>query len=642
MKNRNRLVAALLCTVFALSALLLAGCGLKEDEKGANIQVYLADFPQTLDPALVQANPDANQILSLIFEPLTKMGDNGKVSGALAKKWYGKYDKVKEEYALFFEMNASFWSNSYTVTADDVIYAWKRILDPDTESPYASLLYCIKNAKAVKAGIMTSDDLGITAEDDLLLKVVFEDAKSFTEEEAAELGIKAYVSDEKSFEIACDQFVETVSNIHLSPVREDVVKRYKDYTVESDKDHVYQWGDYSAASIVSNGYFKVQAYERGKKLVLERNTYYRYDEDNALDKYVKAYRLTCYFYEGQYQYSTNEGGMTQEEYQAKRYQNGEIYWLGKFSNATAEQYSADAKSNRTLNGFGFLFNTQTIPDVNVRKALAAAVDRNEAAKLLPNATAATGFVPSGVFDTGRGTDFRSVGGNLYANDSKESAKAVLGSSKTGALKLVYLIPYDITEYDDYRTLRSDLKYEYAYEKIAEYAVSCWNEIGIKVEAKGLVYKDYLAALQASDFDIIGYNFIYDSTDALAYLAPFARMYSGRTVSISLDSNSYTPGYTLLEDDEYDALVDKAAYTADRSARASALHEVEAKFQELCPATMLFTYDYRYVTSSKLSGIGSVDYYGTFDLMSVKLSNWREVNASEEAVSTSLEEAHESN
>lgn len=640
MKTCNRLVSAVLCAVFALSALLLAGCGLKEDEKGANIQVYLADFPQTLDPALVQANPDANQILSLIFEPLTRMGDNGKVSGALAKNWYGKYDKVKQEYALFFEMNASFWSNSYTVTADDVIYAWKRILSPDTESPYASLLYCIKNAKAVKAGIMTSDDLGITAEDDLLLKVVFEDAKSFTEEEAAELGIKAYVYDEKSFNIACEQFAETVSNIHLSPVREDVVKRYKDYVVESDLNHVYQWGDYSAASIVTNGCFKVQAYERGKKLVLERNSYYRYDEDNALDKYVKAYRLTCYFYEGQYKYSTNEGGMNQEEYQAKRYSNGEIYWLGKLSDATAGQIS-DVKTNRTLNGFGFLFNTKTIPDANVRKALSAAVNRAEAAKLLPNAKPATGFVPSGVFDTGRGTDFRSVGGDTYAGDSAESAKAALGSSKAGPLKLVYLIPYDITDYEDYRTLRSDLKYDYVYQKIAEFAVSQWAAVGIKVQAEGLVYKDYMKALQESNFDIIGYNFIYDSTDALSYLAPFAKMYSGRTVSISLDSNSYTPGYSLLENDEYDALVDKAAYTADRAERAAALHEVEAKFNELCPATMLFTYDYKYAVSGKLSGIGSSDYYGTFDLRNVNLSDWRTVNASEEAVSVALEEAHES-
>ena len=638
---KKKIISMILCAVFCLTALLLAGCGLKEDEKGANIQVYLADFPQTLDPALVQANPDVNVLLSLIFEPLTKLGDNGKVYGALANNWYGKYDKVNLEYAQYYELNETFWSNSFTVTADDVIYAWKRILDPDTESPYAPLLYCIKNAKAVKAGIMTSDDLGVTAEDDRLLKVVFEDAADFSEEEAKELGIKAYVFDEASFQIACEEFAETVSNIHLSPVREDVVKRYKDYVVESDLNHVYQWGDYSAASIVGNGPFKVQAYERGKKLVLERNTYYRYEEEIALDKYVNPYRLTCYLYEGQYQYSTNEGGMTQAEYQTKRFQNGEIYWLGSLSAAAKEQYGSSVKSNETLNGFGLLFNTKTIPDANVRKALAAAVDRKELASKVPNGTAATGFVPSRVFDTGRGTDFRAVGGNLYSDYSVDYAKQVLGSSRAGGLRMIYLIPYDISDFENYRVVRDNLKQANIYEEIANYAVSCWDKIGVKVTAQGLVYKDYMAALQESNFDIIGYNFIMDSVDALAYLAPYAKMYSGRPVSISLDSSSYTPGYTLLEDDEYDALVDAAAYTADRKERAAALHAVEKKLEEICPATMLFTYSYDYTVSGKLSGIGDRNYYGAIDLTGLKLSDWRTINASEEAASIALEEAHES-
>ncbi|MBP5230980.1 MAG: hypothetical protein ILO68_04550 [Clostridia bacterium] len=637
----KKVIALLLCLVLCLSCVMLAGCGLKEDEKGANIQVYLADFPQTLDPALVQANPDVNMLLSLIFEPLTRLGDNGKVYGALAKNWYGKYDKVNLEYALYFELNETFWSNSYTVTADDVIYAWKRILDPDVESPYASLLYCIKNAKAVKAGIMTSDDLGITAEDDRLLKVVFEDGNAFTEEEAKSLGIKAYVFDDATFKTACDAFAETVSNIHLSPVREDVVKRYKDYTVENDLTHVYQWGDYSAASIVGNGYFKVQAFERGKKLVLERNSYYRYDEDNAVDKYVKAYRLTCYLYEGQYLYSTNEAGMTQADYQTKRFQNGEIHWLGSLSASAEEQLGSQVKSNATLNGFGLLFNTSTIPDANVRRALAAAVDRKGLEEVVPNGTAATGFVPSRVFDEGRGTDFRAVGGNLYADYSADYAKQQLGSSKTGSLRLIYLIPYDISDYENYRAIRDKLNFHNLYEDIANRLVADWAKIGVKVTAQGLVYKDYMNALKESDFDILGYNFIMDSVDALAYLAPFARMYSGRTVSISLDSNSYTPGYTLMESDEYDALVDAAAYTADRKERAAALHEVEKKLEELCPATMLLNYSYDYAAGSKLSGVGDTDYYGAIDLKSLNLSDWRTINASEEAVSIALEEAHES-
>ena len=228
----KKFIALTLCLCLCLA--VLTSCGLGEDEKGPSIQLYLADFPQTLDPALVHANSDVTQLLSLLFEPLTTIDEDGDVSGALASNWYSYYDEVNEEYAIYFELEETFWSNSNQVTADDVIYAWKRILAPATESPYASLLYCIKNAKAVKAGLMTSDDLGITAEDDTLLKVVFEDAKDFSEEEQKEYGIYPYVYDEATHEAACDRFAETVANVHLSPVKEDVVKRYTNHKVDGD------------------------------------------------------------------------------------------------------------------------------------------------------------------------------------------------------------------------------------------------------------------------------------------------------------------------------------------------------------------------------------------------------------------------
>lgn len=636
----KKIVALALC--FCLSFLVLAGCGLEEDEKGANIQLYLADFPQTLDPALVQANPYTNQILSLIFEPLTILNEDGKVEGALAEDWYGQYDKVNEEYAIYFELEESNWSNSNAVTADDVCYAWKRILNPNTESPYASLLYCIKNAKAVKAGIMTSDDLGITAEDNTLLKVVFEDAKDFSEEDAKELGISPYVYDDESFDAACEQFARTVANVHLSPLNEKVIDRYKDSQKETDKSHVFQWGDYSAASIVGNGKFKVQAYEPGNKLVLERNSYYRYDEDNDVDEYVTPFRLSIYYYEGQVNYSTDETGLTQEQYQAKRFDESKIHLLAKFSKGNYADYKGDMDTNATTNGFAFLYNTQTIKDANVRQALSAAIDRNELVSTVTGTgeVAATGYVPTGVFDTDRKTDFRKVGGDLYKDYTMENAKSMLGGKK-GSYKLIYLIPVDTSLFDSdsRRTIEKSVSFYNVYEDIATYAVNRWKELGVSVTAKGLVYSEYMEALKNGDFDIIGYNVVMDSTDALAYLAPYATMYSGRIVPISLDSNSYTPSYTLLEDKEYDALIDKAAYTAKAGDRAQALHEAEAKFNELCPATMLFYYTSSQVVGSKLSGLGDPDYFGFYDFSGAKLKDWRKINAKEDEESSALEEQH---
>lgn len=630
----KKIIALTLCLCLCLA--VLTSCGLGEDEKGPSIQMYLANFPQTLDPALVHANADVTQLLSLLFEPLTTIDEDGDVTGALASDWYGSYDYVNEEYAIYFELEETFWSNSNQVTADDVIYAWKRILSPATESPYASLLYCIKNAKAVKAGLMTSDDLGITAEDDTLLKVVFEDAKDFSEEEQKEYGIYPYVYDEATHEAACERFAETVANVHLSPVKEDVVKRYTNHKVDGD-DRIYQWGDYSAASIVSNGPFKVQAYEIGRKLVLERNNYYRLEEEMALDKHVTPYRLTIYYYEGQLDYGAAPN-LTQEQYQTERYNKGEIFLLSAFNKDNYGQFADDMESASTTNGYAYLFNTKTITDANIRKALSAALNRSE---IVSNITAtgeiaATGYVPAGVYDTESGTDFRGVGGDLYANYTMDNAKSWANGAKS--YKLIYLIPDDIKRYSNYYDIRDSVNDYNVYAEIANYAVAKWGEIGIKVTATGLTYDDYMKALKNGDFDIIGYNVIMDSTDALAYLAPFATMYSGRTVSISLDAKSYTPGYTNLEDAEYDALIDKAAYTADPAKRAEALHAAEAKLVELCPATMLYYHTTHHVASGSLKSIGDADYFGSFSFINATLKNWREINAKEDAASAALEES----
>lgn len=642
-RTMKKVLALALC--LCLCFLALVACGLKDDEKGANIQLYLADFPQTLDPALLQANSDTTQLLSLLFEPLTRMGSNGKIKGALADDWYSKYDKVNQEYAIYFELNESQWSNGTGVTADDVIWSWKRILSPDTESPYAPLLYCIKNAKAVKAGIMTSDDLGITAEDDHLLKVVFEDAKDFSEEARTEYGISPYVYDDETFEAACDRFVETVSNIHLAPVSENVVKRYTDYTSEEDK-RVYQWGDYSAASIVSNGLFKVQAFVPGNRLILERNSYYRYDEDNALDKYVTPYRLSIYYYEGQLNYSVYDEGMRQEDYQAQRYRNGEIYMLNRFTKDTYNEFKGDMETSSTTNGYAYLFNTKTITDPAVRQALAAALDRNAIVNDVTGTgeIAATGYVPTHVFNTDRKSDdFRTVGGNLYADYSMDRAKELLGGAR-GSYKMIYLIPDDFSRYNttqfSSKTQLANAVWNYnVYEDIANYAISRWGELGINVTATGMIFSDYQKALQEGNFDIIGYNVIMDSTDALSYLAPFASMYSGRKVEINLEGAGYTLNYTGLDSKEYDAVIDRATYTANANDRAAALHDAEAMLCDLCPATMLFYYTNSYVSNSKLGKIGNADYFGCLSLENLKLSDWRKINAKEEAASAALEEEH---
>ena len=69
---------------------MISGCTkiAKDDPaaKGAELEVYMGTKILNLDPATSYTDENAVQILTLIFEGLTKLDENGKLQKALAKK----------------------------------------------------------------------------------------------------------------------------------------------------------------------------------------------------------------------------------------------------------------------------------------------------------------------------------------------------------------------------------------------------------------------------------------------------------------------------------------------------------------------------------------------------------------------------
>lgn len=67
------------------------------------------------------------------------------------------------------------WSNGTPVTADDFVFAWKRMVDPKNGSGYAYLFSGIINsAEEILNGEIAVDELGVEAVDDQTLKVTLE------------------------------------------------------------------------------------------------------------------------------------------------------------------------------------------------------------------------------------------------------------------------------------------------------------------------------------------------------------------------------------------------------------------------------------------------------------------------------------
>lgn len=621
----KKIISLVLCLIFCVG--VFAGCGgLGEDEKGANVRMYLTDYPYTLDPAVVQLNSDVEQILSMIFEPLTTIDEKGKVQPALASEWYYKYDEIYQQHKMYFQLKNTGWSDNRAVSADDVIYAWRRILSPEMDSPYASLLYPIKGARDVKSGVGTIDDLGLAAVDNTLLEVTFE------------------------HEYDVELFAEQVANIHLCPQREDIVTRYEKLGED--------WAG-NAANIVCNGKFRVQAMDmpRAKreneegyvskfacKLVLERNAYFLRDpERDDLDEYVLPYRITCYYMEGQHEYYEGEKGVTQEIFQANRFNAGELYYLSSFEKQTYDYFKKDLETQQTLNGFAFYFNTanETLSDANVRKALSLAIDRTAITTDVTGTgeVPANGYVPTGVFNTTYKTDFRAEGGDLYNVTADPDGAKSLVSGKKGTLTVTYLVPqnaYTIDKYSKY------ISYNNKYENIAKAAGEYWEDLGFDIEYRGLNPDDYLKALIDRDYDIIGVNVLSGSVDAFGYLAPFAKEYSGTSMFADNDTVAveeiFATHYTNFDDSDYSKLITDALNAGNREDRAALLHQAEEKLAELCPATMVFWYSRSFVANDKdIGGYETDSRFGYVDFGNLKLDDWRDVNSKEDAEISAREE-----
>ncbi|PKM62579.1 MAG: hypothetical protein CVU97_04700 [Firmicutes bacterium HGW-Firmicutes-21] len=604
----KKLIILLLC--LTLLASVFAGCtSLKGDEKGAVISVYLASYPQTLDPALVQLNSDVTQVLGLIFQSLTTIDSKGRVVGALAESWYSYYDKIDDEYKMYFKLKSTSWNDKRPVSADDVVYAWTRILDPGTESPYAAMLYPIKNAKEVKSGVMTVFDLGLAAVNSDLLEITFEE----------------------DYDI--ELFAEIVSSIHLCPIREDVVSRALGEKNPKDQD----WAA-SAASIISNGPYAIRGMEEGVKLVLERNAYFMREEDDYLDKYVLPYRIVCLYQEDEVGTSgALDTIRSQIEFQTKRFEDGDIFYLSGFDKDTFAQYSKDMVTKNTLNSYVYYYNTESeaLTDARVRQALSVALDRNKIVSEITGTgeIAATGYIPKGVYYSSNKEDFRAKAGDLNSTSADvEKAKQLLtqaGVKKGESFTLTYLIP---ESKELIKAYSKRVNYTNVYEDIAKYAKGVWEGLGFKVELVGLNPVEYTEALYNRTYDVLGINNIMNSTDAFTYLAPFSKYYSGCKISINFEEDAYTLHYTNLDSKEYEGVIDSIVFVSNRTERAELLRNAEIKFTELSPATALFYYTNSYVTAKGLSKVED-SFFGYRILDGLKLKNYRDINSREDAAST---------
>ena len=141
----KKIVSLLLCAVMMVSVCALSACG-ETKGNGAIIPVYLSSPIASFDPAVSLTDDDALKVIGLIYEGLTEISTSGKTENALLDSWKYTADDESGEYILELTIKTTQWSDARDVTADDFVYAWKRIMGPEFHSVAWALLKDLKNA----------------------------------------------------------------------------------------------------------------------------------------------------------------------------------------------------------------------------------------------------------------------------------------------------------------------------------------------------------------------------------------------------------------------------------------------------------------------------------------------------------------
>lgn len=355
-----RLLLIFLCLIFSF---VITGCD-NETMNDETVRYALESEPATLDPAKSTALSESNVELAL-FEGLTRLDEYENPQPAAAKSWEISPDGT--EYTFHLRDNL-YWNDGTKLTAQDFEYAWKRVLDPNTASENAYMMYPLNNGEEFFKQEVSVDDVGVKAIDEKTLYVK----------------LKAPVT----------YFLNLTAFHAYYPVPRHVVEKDPEIWAANDK-------------IVSNGPFVLTHWIHSNQLQFIKNDKY-WDKDK-----VKLETMQWPISESQStRVSMVESGQANITVEPPISEQDRLTKEGLF------------KMSPYLGSYYYSFNTKKAPFDNplVRKAFSMAVDR----EMLVNNVIKGGkepayaWVPPGLTNPVTKKDFRQEGGNLVTYDVQKA------------------------------------------------------------------------------------------------------------------------------------------------------------------------------------------------------------------------------
>ena len=147
MKHTKRLLSLVLALCMALT---LAACGQAEPDH-MTVRAALVGAPNTLDPARAVTESEKT-VAAQLFENLMKTSATGALTPGQASSYTYQDNMDGTETYTFTLRSDIYWSDGQQVTAGDFVYAWQRLVDPETNSPHASILNMVAGYADAVAG----------------------------------------------------------------------------------------------------------------------------------------------------------------------------------------------------------------------------------------------------------------------------------------------------------------------------------------------------------------------------------------------------------------------------------------------------------------------------------------------------------
>jgi len=488
------------------------------------LSVQIGPNPETLDPALNSAVDGGNMILHT-FECLLTVDQEGKLAPGQAESWEVSDDGLVWTFHLRDGLK---WSDGTDLTANDFVYSWQRVCDPNVAAPYAeTVLGMVEGYEDAIAGDITK--LNVVAVDDSTLEV--------------------------HLNSPCSYFGSLAAFATLSPVQQA--------TIEANGD---AWA-VDASTYISNGSFYISEWVPGSYIMCTKNPYYWNADAIKLDA-IKFNLIE----DANASYSA--------------YQTGEVLFI---KNVPTEEIpslegSSEFYVDPIIGTYYLSLNTQKAPfdDVNVRKALSLAIDREYVAGTLMQGTytAAGNFMGPGWIDTD-GSQFmdNANGGQPYIDVTNYEANL------EEAKKLLAEAGYPDGE--GFPTITYSTNDQGYHKVVAEYLQQAWAELGINLNVDIVEWASFTPMRRNGDYEASRNGWVGDYSDP------------SNMLDLLYSTNGNNDG--KFNNAEYDAAMDISRTTLDAAERSEALHKAEDILMNEAACIPVAYYNDFWLQSDKITG-----------------------------------------